>query len=163
MLMLNISGGGPEEPGSETETQMTNMRLEHVDEGVSVIFQSIQNVTKIKKIRFSKRLFTAAQAQKWWEENQSRLVRDYSLAPGYILGDHNPVRSTEAELGDHGSREAVTWMGAVTIGADGHEREEANPVRSRPGLSRPQPMQLNRGLPQRQAKPQKEAADSKAR
>lgn len=57
--------------------------MEQVDPGVSVIFQkNEQGSTKIKKIRFSKNRFTAVNAQRWWQENQARLVKEYHLVPG---------------------------------------------------------------------------------
>lgn len=94
------------------------MRMEQVDEGVSVIFQTAENVTKIKKIRFSKRLFTAEHAQEWWEENQSRLVRDYGLVPGHMLGENNPARTGDSEAGDGGLNEAISWLGSGATTTD---------------------------------------------
>lgn len=58
--------------------------MEKVDPGVSIVFQSTENgKTKIKKIRFAKRMFAWDAAQRWWEENHERLVRDYQLEPGF--------------------------------------------------------------------------------
>jgi len=60
------------------------MWMEKVDPGVSIVFQTTTSgKTKIKKIRFAKRMFAWDEAQKWWEENQDRLIRDYQLEPGF--------------------------------------------------------------------------------
>ncbi|CAD7703407.1 unnamed protein product [Ostreobium quekettii] len=76
--------------------------IETVDPGVSVIFQRAPGgVTKIKKIRFSKRKFTADRAQNWWQENQQRLVQHYNLVPGASLGDQSPFgKAGFAGIGD---------------------------------------------------------------
>ena len=66
--------------------------MEKVDPGVSIVFQSTGGMTKIKKIRFAKRMFAWDGAQKWWDENQERLIRDYQLEPGY-----DPLNNSASE------------------------------------------------------------------
>ena len=65
-------------------TQLVHLWMERVDPGVSIVFQSTnQGTTKIKKIRFAKRMFAWDAAQRWWEQNQERLIRHYQLEPGF--------------------------------------------------------------------------------
>lgn len=105
-------GGVANVARGNTGSQAMNMRMEQVDEGVSVIFQTTENGTKIKKIRFSKRLFTAEHAQQWWEENQFRLVRDYGLVPGRMLGENNPIQGGDSDPAEGGFNEALSWLGS---------------------------------------------------
>eukprot|EP00210_Caulerpa_lentillifera_P001027 g990.t1 len=64
--------------------QLVHAWRERVDPGVSIVFQSTPNgLTKIKKIRFAKRMFAWDEAQRWWENNQDRLIKQYGLEPGY--------------------------------------------------------------------------------
>lgn len=64
--------------------QLVHLWMEKVDPGVSIVFQSTNGcTTKIKKIRFTKRMFAWDEAQRWWENNQERLIKQYGLDPGY--------------------------------------------------------------------------------
>ena len=107
---------------------MVHLWMESVDPGVSVIFQTAQGVTKIKKIRFSKRKFTADRAQNWWRENQQRLVRDYNLVPGATLGDQNPFGRTGSSIRGEPAVEGPTAEdppGAAAASEPGEEETDA--------------------------------------
>jgi len=76
--------------GSE---QLVQMWMEKVDPGVSIVFQRTPTgTTKIKKIRFAKRMFAWDEAQRWWEQNQERLIKEYQLEPGF-----DPLNQSSSE------------------------------------------------------------------
>ncbi|GMH35195.1 hypothetical protein BSKO_03063 [Bryopsis sp. KO-2023] len=123
-LDLARNAGNASGPSGQSNTNM-NMWMDQVDTGVSVIFQSTQNVTKIKKIRFSKRMFTADRAQQWWQENQSRLVHQYGLVPGSGPGEQGPVRSTAASesVPNRAPADMLSLVTASGGGREGQSRE----------------------------------------
>jgi len=80
----SIETAAPATSQSGGSDQLVHMWMEKVDPGVSIIFQRTPTgTTKIKKIRFAKRMFAWDEAQRWWEQNQERLIRDYQLEPGF--------------------------------------------------------------------------------
>lgn len=95
------SNEDPEEGNSSqlisTDGQSVHYWRERVDAGVTIVFQSTVNgSTKIKNVRFSKRMFAWEEAQRWWEENQDRLIEQYGLEPGYDPLQETNTTTSEA-------------------------------------------------------------------
>eukprot|EP00210_Caulerpa_lentillifera_P007888 g7529.t1 len=90
-----LSNESENEPSTTSSNgQLVHLWMEKVDPGVSIIFQSTNNCkTKIKKIRFTKRMFAWEEAHRWWEANQEHLIKQYGLEAGY-----DPLQESN---GDH--------------------------------------------------------------
>jgi len=53
--------------------------IEEVEKGVFLTLQSLGDRTVLRRVRFSKRIFSERLAHQWWEENRDRIVRDLDL------------------------------------------------------------------------------------
>jgi len=53
--------------------------VEEVENGVFMTLEAHGDETLLKRVRFSKRIFSNELAQQWWEENRVRVIRDRGL------------------------------------------------------------------------------------
>lgn len=53
--------------------------IEEVENGVFLTLQALGDRTVLRRVRFSKRIFSERLAHQWWEENRDRIVRDLDL------------------------------------------------------------------------------------
>lgn len=53
--------------------------VEEVENGVFMTLEAHGDKTLLKRVRFSKRIFSNELAQQWWEENRVRVIRDRGL------------------------------------------------------------------------------------
>uniref|UniRef100_A0A803LMQ5 Uncharacterized protein n=1 Tax=Chenopodium quinoa TaxID=63459 RepID=A0A803LMQ5_CHEQI len=67
---------------SRNEGSGSDERTEQIERGVYITYLELSNGTKIfKRVRFSKKLFVATQAEDWWRENRERVYKEFIPAP----------------------------------------------------------------------------------
>jgi len=53
--------------------------VEEVEDGVFMTLETFGDKTILKRVRFSKRMFSNQLAAQWWEENRARVLRERDL------------------------------------------------------------------------------------
>jgi hypothetical protein len=53
--------------------------VEEVEDGVFMTLATDGPRTLLKRVRFSKRIFSNDLAKQWWEENRARVIRELDL------------------------------------------------------------------------------------
>uniref|UniRef100_A0A803KSY4 Uncharacterized protein n=1 Tax=Chenopodium quinoa TaxID=63459 RepID=A0A803KSY4_CHEQI len=67
---------------STSRNEGSDERTEQIERGVYITYLELPNGTKIfKRVRFSKKLYVATQAEDWWRENREKVYREFIPAP----------------------------------------------------------------------------------